>query len=138
MKPRRLLVIFLAAAAAIGLAAQPALAAASIVQPNQSFAGKTYPEWSTRWWQWAFTLTDPNPFTDPTGANCGAGQHGRVWFLGGQFNADTSPRCTVRPGTAILVPVVNGECSTLEGNGTTPADLTACAAGQMDAVIPRR
>src|SRR6478672_11844076 len=97
MKRRMVMYTLLAAAAAIGLVAQPALAAASIVQPTQSFAGNTYPEWTTRWWQWAFTLTDPNPFTDPSGASCGAGQGGQVWFLGGQFG-ETSPNCTIPHG----------------------------------------
>jgi hypothetical protein len=31
----------------------------------------------------------------------------------------------------VLVPVVNGECSTVEGNGP---DLASCAQGQMDTV----
>src|SRR6185312_12013426 len=134
MLRRRILLALLATGAVIGLVAQPALAAVSIVQPNQTLAGKTYAEWSTRWWQWALSLTAPNPFTDPTGASCGVGQRGAVWFLGGEFNADTSPSCAVPEGKAVLVPVVNGECSSLEGNGTTEAELAACAAGQMNAV----
>src|SRR4051794_15983773 len=39
-----------------------------------------------------------------------AGQQGLVWFLGGQFG-ETSPNCTIPHGKAVLVPIVNGECS---------------------------
>lgn len=134
MLRRRLLRALLAACAVIGLMAQPALAAGPVVQPSGTFAGKTYEEWSARWWQWAFSLTAPNPFTDPSGASCGAGQRGPVWFLGGQFNADTSPTCSVPEGKAVLLPIVNGECSSLEGNGTSASVLKACAIAQMDAV----
>jgi hypothetical protein len=39
---------------------------------------------------------------------------------------------TVRPGSAILVPVLNVECSSLEGNGDTDEELRACANGHLD------
>jgi hypothetical protein len=42
--------------------------------------------------------------------------------------------CTIPSGQAILFPIINGECSTAEGNGNTEADLRACANSQMDAV----
>ena len=35
--------------------------------------------------------------------------------------------CTVKPGTRILVAASSFECSTFEGNGTTDAELRACA-----------
>jgi hypothetical protein len=56
-----------------------------------------------------------------------------VWFLAGTPGT-SSPRCTVPADKAILFPVINGECSSVEGNGTTDAELRACAQGQMDLV----
>ena len=35
--------------------------------------------------------------------------------------------CTVKPGTKIFVAASSFECSTFEGNGTTDAELRACA-----------
>jgi hypothetical protein len=37
------------------------------------------------------------------------------------------PSCTVKPGTKIFVAASSVECSTFEGNGTTDAELRACA-----------
>jgi hypothetical protein len=43
--------------------------------------GKTYGEWSAKWWQWAF---DSNFAQFTAGdVDCSAGQKGAVWFLGG-------------------------------------------------------
>jgi hypothetical protein len=130
----RIVTALLAMFAVLGLVVAPARAASTVVQPGQTFAGAGYGEWSARWWQWAFALSGTNAFTDPSGAACGVGQSGRVWFLGGQFGQETSPTCTVPPGVGALVPVVNGECSSLEGNGATDQELADCAAGQMNAV----
>jgi len=52
------------------------------------------------------------------------------WNLGGTvapFGPSGVPACTVKPGTKILVAASSVECSTLEGNGTTEAELRACA-----------
>src|SRR5215475_7755336 len=53
------------------------------------------------------------------------------WNLGGgtvaPFGPSGVPSCTVKPGTKILVAASSSECSTLEGNGTTEAELRACA-----------
>jgi len=38
----------------------------------------------------------------------------------------------VRSWTAIFLPVINAECSTIEGNGITEKDLRACAKDLMD------
>lgn len=51
-------------------------------------------------------------------------------FLAGTVTEGTAARtCTIPAGKSILVPLINVECSTAEGNGTTPAELRACAAG---------
>jgi hypothetical protein len=94
-------------------------------------AGATLGEWSARQWQW--TLSQPigaNPGQDPTGATCGAGQDGPVFFLPRNF-----PPCHIPAGTLIFVPIVGSECSTVEPppfNGTNDADLRACAAADVD------
>jgi hypothetical protein len=53
------------------------------------------------------------------------------WDLGGgtvaPFGPNGVPSCTVKPGTKIFVAASSFECSTLEGNGTTEAELRACA-----------
>src|ERR1043166_2405529 len=97
--------------------------------------GKTYGEWSAEHWKWTFSLpVDHHPLTDT--ADCSAGQSGPVWFLGGTFTTTTEGNvtiatatrdCSVPPGKALFFPIINNECSTLEGNGTTDAELRSCA-----------
>jgi hypothetical protein len=53
------------------------------------------------------------------------------WNLSGgtvaPFGPSSVPSCTVKPGTKILVAGSSDECSTLEGNGSTEAELRTCA-----------
>jgi hypothetical protein len=124
----------LAAGMLLGLLAPSAAASSfTIVQPTQKYAGKTYGQWSAAWWQWAANISEPSsPVTDDTGADCAVNQNGPVWFLAGTTEGSATRRCTVPPGKAILVPIINGECSTVEGDGTTEAELRACAEDLMD------
>ena len=115
---------------------------------------------SALWWEWAFSIPanfctaanicssptvnpeDFNPLLAPddphgkTTGNCELGQHGDVWFLAASTNPPTggTRSCTLPAGRKIFFPVVNAECSTAEGNGTTFAQLSTCAKGLMDAV----
>ena|SRR5438552_3581682 len=113
--------------------------------------GKTYGEWSAAWWQWDTSLpATAHPLFDT--ADCGAGQSGPVWFLGGKACATPAPpegcnanlavrSCTVPVGKAIFFPILNSEDSVVEENagfgclqGTTEAALRSCAAFFMDGV----
>jgi len=93
--------------------------------------GNSYGDWSALWWQWAFAIPagPGHPLFDETGADCGVAQSGQVWFLGGVFNASGSAtrECTVPAGKALFFPIINVECSNVEGNGTDAVGLRACA-----------
>jgi hypothetical protein len=104
-----------------------------VLPPQSNPYGMTYGEWSARWWQWILSIpTSVNPLLDPTGADCGQGQLGPVWFLAGTFGGSASRACTIPAGKSILFPILNAECSTVEGNGTTDKALRACAMGLID------
>jgi len=107
-----------------------------VIPPNARPYGLTYGQWSARHWQWTYSMpADHHPLTDT--ADCSAGQSGPVWFLGGTFAATpTGPNtvvgtanrvCTVPAGKALFFPIVDVECSEVEGNGTTDAELRPCA-----------
>ncbi|HEY2958187.1 MAG TPA: hypothetical protein VGM21_08255 [Actinomycetota bacterium] len=134
---RRLTLALLAAGVLVGLLAPSAAASFTVMPPTARYAGKAYGQWSAAWWQWAANVSEPNsPVDDPTGKNCAVNQNGPVWFLAGTPGT-SSPHCTVPAGKAILVPVVNGECSTLEpppAHGTNETELRACAVALMDHV----
>jgi hypothetical protein len=107
-----------------------------VMPPNSMSHGMSYAEWSAAWWRWALSLpADQNPFFDETGCANGAnGQLGSVWFLTGVISVSgTAVRdCTVPAGKALFFPIINTECSTLEGppfHGDNEAELRACAEG---------
>jgi hypothetical protein len=96
--------------------------------------GKSYGEWSAKWWQWAVSVpTNKNPLKDSTGVNCAQGQEGPVWFLAGTFGGVAERTCTIPSGKAIMFPVFNAECSYVEyPQYRTESDLRNCAKDQLD------
>jgi hypothetical protein len=64
---------------------------------------------SAEWWQWALSIPTPeNPLLDPNGEKCAVGQHGSVWFLGGNFGGGTATRtCSVPEDKLLFFPVIN-------------------------------
>lgn len=150
-KTRICVVVLVVALVALALAAPMAGAAkrnnAGVIPPQASPAGMTYGEWGAAWWQWALrNPIDDNALNDDTGAKAGVDQHGKVWFLAGTINQSPTPEnpsvylgvadrtCTVPHGKMIFFPIVNTECSTAEGNGTTEAELTAACAASISHV----
>jgi hypothetical protein len=103
-------------------------------------ANVPYGALSAAWWQWAFSLpVNQNPLFDQSG--CANGANGQfefapVWFLAGVINVTgTAVRdCTVPAGARLFFPIINSECSTIEGNGTTDEELRACAKASIDLV----
>ena len=96
--------------AAVAIPAGSAAGAGTVLPPNAKAFGKTYGGWSAAWWQ--YVLAQPassSPLVDPTGAGCGAGQSGQVFFLVGTNSSGTATRdkCTVRAGKALFFPLVN-------------------------------
>lgn len=92
--------------------------------------GNSYSDWAAAWWQWALSLpVAGHPLFDETGAQCGAGQSGPVFFLGGVFNVSGSAvrtECRVPSGKTLFFPILNVECSNVEGNGVNATELRAC------------
>jgi len=100
----------------------------TILAPGSSLHGKTYAEWSEAWWKWALgTTASINPLVTGECNPLGRAQNGAVWFL---WTAPTTINCTVPAGKEIFVPIINAECSSVEGfpyAGPTPEAAVACA-----------
>jgi len=115
-------------------------ATAGVVAPGTTTMGMTDVQWATAWWQWSLSFpTAINPGADNTGAACGLGQHGPVFFLATSTfaNAGLTRTCSVPEGMAILAPVIGTDCSTSEAapyNGTDAESLASCAKGLTDAI----
>jgi hypothetical protein len=81
---------------------------AGVMPPQSHPNGKSYAEWGAAWWQWALALpAEINPILDTTGASCGLGQSGPVWFLAGTSGASVERICTVPRDKAIFFPIIN-------------------------------
>ena len=100
--------------------------------------GRTYGEWSAEWWRQGYAVpTSVSPFLEDGAANCGLGDKS-VRFLFGTFAQQTptgtndvvgvaNRSCTIKAGTRLFLPSLNGDCSTVGGDGKTEAELRACA-----------
>jgi len=115
----------------------------NVLDPDQPYAGKTYSEWATAFWQYYAGLpTTNNPFERPSGypiAPLGTGQSGPVWFLCGNFLPGSPPvytyTDTVPGGVALFTEVSldewgNDRC--LPPPPLTEAQLRATAAANED------
>ncbi len=114
---------------------------------NGQIGGLTYGQWSEKWWQYAFSVT--------TFAHCPAEPSGQMWFLAGATNRRgiAVRNCIVPSGKNIMFPVFNAEWSVAEAreqqettpkqscfipdlpNGTSAADLLACATAQANQAL---
>ena len=112
---------------------------------NGNFRGLSLEQWGDSWWQFFYSLDTSitgNPFADTSGALCDIGLQGNMLFLVGTTGGvQTEPRtCTVKPGTGILIPLVNVLCNSLEVGtpffGTTESEQRACSQGIIDQVDP--
>ena len=105
-----------------------------VVPVKEAYGGLNYGDWAAAWWQWALSIpAGPNhPFS--AGGDTLVGQSGRVWFLAAVFGTEVR-NITVPSGVALLIPVVNVECSMFEAppfHGDEANGLAICANGHID------
>jgi hypothetical protein len=127
--------------------------AAVLLSYGLAFGGESIslpvsPDLTAAWWQWALSIpASVHPLIDESGINCPIGQHGEVWFLGGSFSVSESPKlevvrsCRIPFGVRVLMPVLNVECSTAEGDAKASDSfsqkvrkLRACAQSPADSI----
>jgi len=80
--------------------------------------GRTYADWSERWWQWAYSLpTTHNPLFDT--ADASTGQKDDVWFIGGSFEGTAVTRMAVIPKNKLLfIAIITGAFDNTDCDGT--------------------
>ena len=66
-----------------------------------------YANLTADWWTWATGLFPETPILDEDGSLCAQGQHGKIWFLAGNFGGATTRTCTVPSGKALFFPILN-------------------------------
>jgi hypothetical protein len=108
-----------------------------VIPPNARYRGLTYGEWGARWWQAALTIPVVDGYHPLISGGAFGGDEGVVFLsqayvVGGNVTVDI----TIPSGTALLVPVVNAECSMIEPppfHGDDEESLRACANAALDA-----
>ena len=99
-----------------------------IIPPQAKYHGLSYADWEAKWWQAAFAI--PIIGGDhPLFSGGVFGDEKGVKFLSGVGGGPTIP-ITIPSGTALFFPIINFECSNVEGPpffGATEADRRACA-----------
>jgi hypothetical protein len=117
-----------------------------VLPPDAPAYGLTYAAWTARFAQWTLSLPAAiHPAADPTGERCGFGQAGPVFFLVQAGDEEAIERtCTVPAGTALLLPLLDASCTTVEPPpffGGDEAELRACtealfaAPAELSAVV---
>ena len=96
----------------------------------------TLGEWTARWWQWGYSIPkNINPAYDDNGRYCVEKQSGPVWFLAGTYGHPVVRHCDIPSGKAILLPILNSECSFAEfPKLKTLSELRICAKTIQDQV----
>jgi hypothetical protein len=112
-----------------------------IFPPDSKPFGKKYKEWSAEWWQFVLSIpSSENPTLDETGEKCVVGQHGPVWFLGGEFNEtgiSVRNNCSIPEGKALFFAVLNVlsfNSPNVCGQGPENASVDELRAGAADIV----
>jgi len=118
--------------------------AETIVSPVSAANGTTLEELGTQWWKWALTLPVDlsNPYITFDCNSQGKTQSGAVWFLFGMGGPTAPPSavtlyCAIPAGQTLFFPVINAECSDVEGppyHGGTADERRACAKAWNDDV----
>jgi hypothetical protein len=110
--------------------------AQALVPPNAASFPLTYGDWGARWTEWVMGIpATENPVNDTTGAQCGLGQWGPVFFLVGTTGSGPLTRsCTVPSGLALFFPLITSVCAIPEDGSTRAAIQSVCAGGIIDLV----
>jgi hypothetical protein len=106
----------------------PSAHAQAVVPPQSESFPQTYGEWGAQWWQYVIGIPrDENPINDTTGAQCGLGQWGPVFFLvGPPGNGPTTRSCDIPAGAGLFFPIINIVCAVPEDGDSPQAISNTC------------
>ncbi|MGD1836829.1 MAG: hypothetical protein ACPKPY_02070 [Nitrososphaeraceae archaeon] len=107
-----------------------------IFKPDSKPYNVTYSDWTAKWWQWAYSIPlDKHPAYDDDGKYCGQNQHQPVWFFPGSYEHPVVRTCEIPANTALLITILNSECSFADYSSlTTEDELRDCATKIQDTV----
>jgi hypothetical protein len=104
-----------------------------VKSPSSGYRGSSYGERAAQWWQTMYTMPVTNGEHPLLTGGAVMGEDNILFLAAAPVTATIN--VTIPKGTAIFVPVVNAECSTVEPDpfhGDTEPELRACANGHID------
>ena len=108
-------------------------ASRGFLPPRAEVHGHTLRQLATAWSIWAFG--SPAAVNPLLANRCEQSSiDPKVWFLPVSLGGDYAVDCAVPYGSLLVVTPGGYECSTAEGNGTTPAELRACTRAGFDLI----
>lgn len=102
--------------------------------------GKSWEEWTTKWWQWFLSIPiDNHPAYDKTGRNGGVNQiDPNVWFLAGTTGGSADRTITIPASKALLLPIINVTTSYSENPILkTQEDMTSFVNAHMKSIAKK-
>jgi hypothetical protein len=102
--------------------------------------GKSWQEWTTRWWRWFLTTPrEIHPVYDCSGAYAFVNQEDEeVFFLAGTTGGRVERNITIPFGKAVLFPVINFVTSYSEDPALkTDAEMVAHAKSNIDDIVKK-
>lgn len=108
-----------------------------VYDTNSNPFNVSYADWTEKWWQWSYAIPwSTNPSYDDSGKYCGENQSAPVWFLTLSYNHPVIRTCEIPQNTALLITLLNSECSYAEFPSLkTEQELRECAKSMQDLVV---
>jgi hypothetical protein len=111
---------------------------------KSTILGKSYGEWTVKWWQWALSIpSSKNPVMDETGNYSSINQPENVYFLAGVFAEEENTKCAKRKcnipsNLNILIPVANCEADTIyDRQLKTDQDIINHVGNQVSGIVDK-
>lgn len=111
---------------------------------QSTILGKSYGEWTVKWWQWALSIpSSKNPVMDETGNYSSINQPENVYFLAGVFAEEENTKCVKRKcnipsNLSILIPVANCEADTIyDRQLKTDQDIINHVGNQVSGIVDK-
>jgi hypothetical protein len=105
-----------------------------VLPPHAEFDGLTYSEWEAEWWKAALALPVTKKGYHPLFTGGVFGEHKGILFLTG-VGGGATVNITIPAETALFFPIVNAECSEIEGDpfhGDDEEEMRECANAFID------
>jgi hypothetical protein len=111
-----------------------------LFQPSDKPFGSSYEDHVKNFWKLYLSIPkNANPLEDRTGEMCNYGKNGQnetntIFYLTGNSGGNTEKTCKIPAGLGLFIPVITGEFSQGESQGSTVEDLRMTAKNDQESM----